>query len=384
VQAGWRWTWYLGLSVVACIASVAQIDRHAHEVPSLAKVVPKQFRDFALIRQAAVQAVKGKPDDAVVTARDLIAHHPIPAENLTILAIAEQRAGNEAGSADALMLAAQRGWREPQAQRAVALAAMQSGEAEIAADRLSALWRTMGGRPYARDLTEQLFDSPEVRRKFAAKLGSEEPWIQPFLMWSANNLSLSKFATLVEDAHGYGARFDCGLINKTARAFLEQGARRPAQNIWVRGCGKSWAARENDLAFSYISSKDPMGPDPFSWIFPSSVGLTVNITPKEGAGGIDFENSDPIRRLLAKKYLALSPGTHVIRVRADKLGPSARPLLVRFKCNDNEKRKGVQVVTQNVVDGPLSVEVPVEHCDVQSLSLLVDKGVGRNVRLILD
>jgi len=386
VQSLWRYCWYFGLLVVATIATVVQIDRHALELPALAKWVPSQFRSFALIREAADEAVRGDPRRAVGDARRLVAKHPIPAEPLTILAIAEHRAGDGVASSAALILAAQRGWREPLAQQSVAIAAMQTGQAEIAADRLSALWKTMKGRPHARELSGQLLEERAVRKKFASKLANRKEWVEAFLSWASRNLALPIFADIIEEANKKGATFDCAMIARTARAFLEQGALLPAQQLWASQCGNKIPSGESDFAFSGVKSTNRISYAPFSWIFPSSVGLTVTSSVANDLASIDFENKDPIRRLIAKKYMALPPGRHSIRVEADELGASSRSLLIRFKCqrqkikNETEPR----AKTHSVTDGPLLVDVPNEGCRVQTLGLIVGKGSGKNIRAIID
>ena len=372
----WRLLWYISLGVVASIATVAQVDRHAHEVRALAGWVPEQFRNFALIRQAATEAAEGSPSRAVTDARRLIVRHPIPAENLTILAIAEHRAGNEARSADALTIAAQRGWREPLAQKAVALAAAQSGEGEMAADRLSALWKTTAGKPFAREITAQLLKVSDVRNRFAAKLNSEDAWVPLFLKWAVSNLSPSVFTSLVEEANQRGAKLDCSLMNKAARSMLQHGELTLAQRLWESQCG----VRSYSFAFADLTSSVDAAQDPFSWVFPPSVGLTLS----KSHDGINFENNDPIRRVIAKKYMTLSPGVHTIAVVSSNKPPLPRLIIARIQCLDRLSGHEMGVVKYDVSNGPLLLNIPNKGCAVQALDLLVNQGSGDNIRVIVD
>ena len=255
MQNIWRWFWYSGLIVVACVATIAQIDRHALEAPSLTYLVPDRFRNFALIRQAATEAETGVPNKAVADARRLVALHPIPAENLTILAIAEHKAGNDKRSADALTLAAQRGWREPLAQRSVALAAAGSGEGDMAADRLIALWKTSTGRPYAYNLTPTLLDEPGIRTHFAFMLESGESWGRLFLKWGSINLSSPVFVDVIEKASSNGSAFDCVFIARKARSILETGSLALATRLWVSQCGSESLSFSKSLEFSDFRSR---------------------------------------------------------------------------------------------------------------------------------
>lgn len=372
----WRLLWCISLGVLACIATVAQVDRHAHELPALADWVPERFRNFALVRQAATEAAEGSPGRAVTDARRLIILHPIPAENLTILAIAEHRAGNEFRSAHALTLAAQRGWREPLAQQAVALAAAKSGQGKIAADRLSALWRTAVGKPFARELTVQLLEVPDVRNHFAAKLDNEKAWVPSFLNWAVSNISPSVFTNLVEAANQRGAKFDCSFINKAARSMLQNGALSLAKRLWESQC----EAQSNSFDFSDLASSADLTQDPFSWVFPPSVGLTVS----SSHGGINFENRDPIRRLFAKKYMALSPGRHTIQVLSNNKAPLSRLILARVRCLGNVNIHEMGVLIYDVSSGLWALDIPNKGCPVQAFDLLVNQGVGENIRVIVD
>jgi hypothetical protein len=137
-----RIAWLALLVVVAFIATFAQLDRSARFAPDLAVNVPTSFRGFAAEQLVRKTILAGDTEASLQMARGLIRVRPMPAEHLTLLARAELLAGDEESALAALQAAGARGWREPFAQRAMAEAALESGDAQIAEQRIVALRST--------------------------------------------------------------------------------------------------------------------------------------------------------------------------------------------------------------------------------------------------
>lgn len=381
-----RRAWYLLLLIVAAVATVVQVDRHAHEVPAYAAFVPHRFANFSLIGTAAQEAENGPPKKAVADARRVVSMHPIQAESLTLLAVAELRNHNQDLGSRALLLAAQRGWREPLAQRAVAIAAAQSGEWDVAADRLAALWKASSDGPDLRELSASLLQQPEMQAHFATRLvdDKEGVWTDGFVRWATDNLEPAVFVNTVTRANRAGARFDCAMMTKSTRKLLRQGWLSLAKQLWHSQCGAGQSSAMNDFAFVEPSLDPDAIEDPFAWQYPEGVGLTLDFPGRSTGAGLDFENTEPLRQLLAQKYVALAPGSHVIRVTAERFDSASRPMLVQFSCAGDEGRKVFQPIAADSRKGPITVDIPASGCSVQTINLRVAKGRGKDVRIAVD
>jgi uncharacterized protein HemY len=134
-----RAAWIALLAAIALVTTFAQLDRAARFAPDLAASVPAPFRGFAAEQLARKSIGADDAEESLRAARALLRARPMPAENLTLLARAELLAGDEEAALAALQAAAGRGWREPFAQRAMAEAALESGDAQVAEQRIAAL-----------------------------------------------------------------------------------------------------------------------------------------------------------------------------------------------------------------------------------------------------
>lgn len=137
-----RVAWIASLGAIALVATFAQLDRSARFAPQLAASVPAPFRGFAAEQLARQAVLAGDAEASMREARALLRARPMPAEHLALLARANLLAGNGDVALAALQAAAARGWREPFAQRAMAEAALESGDVEIAGQRIAALRST--------------------------------------------------------------------------------------------------------------------------------------------------------------------------------------------------------------------------------------------------
>ncbi|MCT2398073.1 hypothetical protein [Novosphingobium mangrovi (ex Huang et al. 2023)] len=378
-----RVVWYFVLAFVAVVVAVVQVDRHSHEVPAYAKFVPSRFANFALIRKAANEVQNGSSKKALADARRLLFVHPVPAENLTILAVAELQNGHQEGGSRALMLAAGRGWREPFAQRAVAVAAAQSEEWEIAADRLTALWKTSSDSPETRETSGLLLENPEIRSHFAARLVGQTVWLPDFIGWAVRNLDSESFVETIEGAGKAGAQLPCEQLSGIARSLLDQGALLLAERLWRNACAAGATSTRGNLAFDNPSSAKPQ--DPFSWTYPSAAGLTVEVDAATNPSSLNFENTDLLRRVVAQKYLALGAGPHHINVVTTDLQTNeARPILVYFACRGSEANAVFRPITADSRNDTIDVQIPANSCPVQTIELRVAKASAKGLRVIID
>lgn len=379
-----RCAWFVVLTIVAIVGAGVQLDRHAYVVPTYAKFVPTPFESFSLARTILQESERGSPQRAVIDARKLVLKHPIQAESLTILGVAELRNGNQELGSQALTLSAQRGWREPIAQRAVAMAAAQSGSWDVAADRLFALWKTSSDSPEVHDLSAVLMGYPDIQARFAQRLVAQARWQEDFFRWAWRNLKPEAFVRVVEEASRAGAKFECSQMLANARSLLDRGLISLAEAIWRSQCGAGKAYSRNDVAFVDPNADDVAAENPFSWTFPDAIGMTIKFRNNSSGGGLSFQNTEPLRQLLAKKYMALSPGYHKIWLEVGSFGHQERPILVHFSCKGTNANAVFRPVTSSSLDRPIAINIPADRCPVQLLQLRAAKGWAKGVRVLID
>lgn len=112
------------------------------------------------------------PAVALATARELVRRRPIPAEHLSLLAIAEERSGHREQSVLLIQLAARRGWRDSLAQQAMFEIALAAGDADEAAKRLVAIVLLQSGDDDAQTRVARLLATPAGRAAFAVHIAA--------------------------------------------------------------------------------------------------------------------------------------------------------------------------------------------------------------------
>lgn len=167
-----RLAWVSFIVLVAAIASFAQLDRSSRRSPELSPLVPGPFRGFAQLTETASTVRVADPEVALATARELVRLRPIPAEHLSLLAIAEERSGHREKSALLIQSAARRGWRDALAQQAMFEIALAAGDSDEAAKRLVAMVLLQSGDDDVQTLVARLLASPGGRAAFAEHLAA--------------------------------------------------------------------------------------------------------------------------------------------------------------------------------------------------------------------
>lgn len=367
------------LAGTSVVATLVQADRHSVEARSFNTFVPEQFRIFTLARASLQKINQARPTEAVHDAKRLVFLHPIQAESLTVLALAEHSAGNEKRSVAALTLAAERGWREPFAQQAVALAAARSGEADVAAERLIALWKTSSGRQFAYQVTPRILVNDVTIVEFTKRLDAKSYWTRVFSRWAADHLSSTVYRKVVQHSRNNGHSFRCDYIAQKVRKYLTRGLADDARELWFDNCSSN-VSTLTSVVFPGVVSKIDRADDPFAWQFPPSVGLTMTV---RADGSLSFTNNEPVQSILARKYLELEPGQYLLKVSHSRQVDRRAALFVKFKCRSSNADVKYTSRLHTVDGGPIKLTVPASSCGVQSLSLLVTQGSGRNVIMTL-
>ncbi|MFN3864136.1 MAG: hypothetical protein ACK4RT_07630 [Erythrobacter sp.] len=217
--------WPAFLLALAVVIGFLQIDRQSDLTPALAPLVPQGLRNYAQPRIAA-SAANGKDSArALEEARRLVLRRPVPAEHLTLLAVAQTKAGEREQAGLTIQIAAQRGWREPLAQEAVLRLALDTGDKPEAARRFAALF-LRDATPDA--LLEQL--APAVldeaggpgERTLVDIISGTDRWHNTFLRRGARVMPPAAFADIAVASMARGTRFDCALLSSTIKALRQK------------------------------------------------------------------------------------------------------------------------------------------------------------------
>ena len=172
--------WLFALGFIGAVTVFAQIDRQSRISPAMAQYVPEVFASFAQ-RHATTQSFRDRnPEAATMAARTLVTKRPMPAENLRMYAQALALAGDEQEAAAAIILAAQRGWRDEPTQRAMLEIAVAAGDHSEAARRLAALWARTQDRALLEPLANRVLAQEEARAEMARLLTEEPRWQASF------------------------------------------------------------------------------------------------------------------------------------------------------------------------------------------------------------
>lgn len=228
-----RALWIALLAVLACVAAGAQLDRASRRQPSLAAFVPVPFRSFAQESLTLANVRSAEPRTALAEARTLVDRSPMPAEHLTLLAIAQERSGARDSSALLIQRAAQRGWRDPIAQQAMFDIALAAGDPGEASRRFAALWALQEDQAPLADMASRLLATPEGREALANTLVGGGNWTKPYLRSVAGNPTEAGVET-VSLAMRKGAVFDCQTSALLTKALEKQ--LRQEETAMLRNC----------------------------------------------------------------------------------------------------------------------------------------------------
>lgn len=212
-----RIVWTAALAGIAVLTTGLQFDLKARSASQFAAVVPEPLRNYAQVR--IVQKALGgqNTDTALAEARKLVERRPLPAEYLTLLAAAQEKAGQREEAARTIQLAGQRGWRDPVAQLAVLRLAVAAGDRPEAARRYAALF-LRGETPDAliEELGPLVFDGADQsgRDTLVAIVVGGQRWHTTFLRRGARVMPPAVFSAVAIASMDKGATFDCKVLGQ--------------------------------------------------------------------------------------------------------------------------------------------------------------------------
>lgn len=230
-----RIVWFTSLIAAALLTVSLQLDRHAKNAEAVASAVPEPVRNYAQV-QITRQALAGNDAAlAVAEAQELVRRRPLPAENITLLAIAQAKAGQTELAARTIQVAGQRGWRDPVPQEAMLRLALAAGDRSEAARRYAALFlRSRTPDSVLAAFGPAVLDGPDRsgRDTLVAVVVGSDRWHSLFLRRGAKVMPTGAFATIAADSIARGVSFNCKDLRSSIR-LLERRDKAAAANLSV-------------------------------------------------------------------------------------------------------------------------------------------------------
>lgn len=237
-----RVIWFGSLALIAGLTLFLQLDKQSETTPALAAAVPAPLRDFAQTRVTLAALEADDPAAALAEAKMLVQRRPVPAEYLSLLAIAQARAGQADQAALTIQMAGKRGWREPLAQEAVLRLALAAGDTPEAARRYAALFLL----PTTPDKLLENF-GPQVfgeqsglgRATMIDIVTGGERWHSLFLRRGLAVMPADAFGEIAAASMERGAAFDCGVLDRAIIGLRPRDAAAAArlERAAAKACG---------------------------------------------------------------------------------------------------------------------------------------------------
>jgi hypothetical protein len=217
--------WPALLLAIAAVTTFLQIDRQADISPSLAPVVPQPLRNYAQPVVAAAAADGTDSALALEEARRLVQRRPVPAEHLTLLAVAQTKAGQPEQAGLTIQIAAQRGWREPVSQEAVLRLALDAGDKPEAARRFAALFlRRATPDALLEEVAPAVLDETggPGQSTLVDIISGTDRWHSTFLRRGVTVIPAAAFVDIATASMKRGVRFDCAAMALALKGTMQR------------------------------------------------------------------------------------------------------------------------------------------------------------------
>lgn len=222
-----RILWLAALLAIAVVTTLLQFDMASRGNLGLAGIVPSGLRGYAQVGMVQKALVADDAALAVAEAKALVRRRPLPAENLTLLATAQAKAGQFDEAARTIQIAGQRGWRDPAPQEAVLRLALAAGDEAEAARRYAALFlRNRTPDALLEELGPAVLGEPGGigQQTLVAVVVGGERWHNQFLRRGQRVIPSAAFSAIAADSLAKGAAFDCNVLGQTIRGLAQRDA----------------------------------------------------------------------------------------------------------------------------------------------------------------
>lgn len=222
-----RIIWFSALAGIAVVTAALQLDRQSEKSPALAPLVPHSFRNYAQTQIVAGAVESDNAQVALVEAQRLVRQRPIPAEYLSLLAIAQTKAGQVDEAGFTIQIAGRRGWREPVAQETVLRLALTANDKAEAARRYTALFlRKSTPDALLQEVGPAVLDQTggPGQQTMIDIVSRAERWHSLFLRRGVLVMPAAAFAEIAAESIERGARFDCEALERSVTALARENA----------------------------------------------------------------------------------------------------------------------------------------------------------------
>jgi hypothetical protein len=220
-----RIVWLAAIAAMAVLTTGLQLDKQAETTPALAPLVPAPLRNYAQTVIAITAVENGTPTAAMSEARRLVHRRPVPAEYLTVLALAQAKADKAEQAGISIQIAGQRGWREPLAQEAVLRLALANDDKAEAARRYAALFlRSETPDALLLELGPMIFGERGGvgEQTLTSIVTGGARWHTGFIRRGARVLPPDTYVAVARQVMAAGTRFDCESLAQALRALANR------------------------------------------------------------------------------------------------------------------------------------------------------------------
>lgn len=362
-----RSAWYSAIAVTAFMAIGVELDRQGRADRWATNLVPDSFRSDTLENLTRQSFKRGDSVQGEALARRLVERRPISAEPLSLYGYFLLVNGKLAAGEAVLQVAESRGWRDRFVQRVAILSALQQSTPQIAANRVVGLWRIGERDDWLHDLTRATLKAPGGLSAFENALIPRDKYFgTDFLVWATANLPFANVDRLAKRMAVLQSEFNCSMFSGEIDKLVRYGNYRSAAVVWKALC-ESNRSSTNELAFGHPNVLT----GPSDWRYPEVAGVDVDLQQKIGRVILHYSSSNPLNKVIARRYLAIGSGHYVLKV--DETSTLSAPEW-HLMCISPDGHKAA-LKLDSVGYGKWSFDVQAT-CPVQELGIVVRNGSG--------
>ena len=309
------------------------------------------------------------PDGAAVLAKQALEISPISLEALRTLGLAEQERGRMDSAVAIFSQAAALGWRDVPSQLWLAQANMASGNNDEAARRLDAALRTS---PYSNslyDVVDGIIETGALMPNLAERMTLAPDWRVPYLAY-VGPASVQSRVLLVHELMKRSSPPGRKEMLLISNALIGAGRTGEARSLWFSTQGTK-PGFLYDPRFEHTGSSDMA---PFEWTLLPVLGANVEPNVQaNGAHGLIATTDNQASGVLARQFVALPPGQHVLVFDGNLSQPARQAFRWRIRCMP------LSVIIVDGVNSPKSqksFDIPSADCPYQAVELSVGSAFG--------
>lgn len=372
------WVCRIGIFTVLAMLSIGcGIDAASTISPALSLNLPDAFRSQSLNVSVKLDLAGNDFTKAYKDASAAVQSRPLDPAAMYVMGLAANGFGNEKVASSAIAVAAGLGWRNIPAQVAILRGAIQQRQWDVAARRVAAIVRVDQLDLMPPGAMKGLIASPEGRVAAAHEFSFQpNGWVR-LAGWLEQDLGpqyLAQFVSVLPDST---KMTDCTALADQAKALIANHEFGHVDSVWRGGCTRGHATG-NSLEFPSVTTDGVAGP--YDWVFPSEGAISWST--RSGPGGLYIlaRNADPIRRVLAERFVRFSTGDHTIYIKyLDAHGsgqvesPNNRGLSISASCVQFSPLRHSPLDVKVKWGDAMALEVPA-GCDMEKVSAIIKPG----------